>query len=137
MASNLACEGLLAAVRVLGLYIKGLSTGLREVVGPEKLISIKLPPKNRILGVFTRIHAASQIANFAIFSQIAEMSVHFFDLSKESGFGNLNLRRLPTTSDSRNVLVLAKQAHFIFTITIIMLTLPLSKLDGISVYRTD
>jgi hypothetical protein len=37
MASNLACEGLLAAVRVLGL-IKGLSTGLREVVGPEKLI---------------------------------------------------------------------------------------------------
>jgi hypothetical protein len=38
MASNLACEGLLAAVRVLGL-IKGLSTGLREVVGPEKLIS--------------------------------------------------------------------------------------------------
>jgi predicted Na+-dependent transporter len=102
------------------------------------LNQITVPPKlPSILGVFTRIHAASQIANFAIFSQIAEMSVHFFDLSKESGFGNLNLRRLPTTSDSRNVLVLAKQAHFIFTITIIMLTLPLSKLDGISVYRTD
>jgi hypothetical protein len=37
MASNLAFEGLLAAVRVLGL-IKRLSTGLREVVVPENLI---------------------------------------------------------------------------------------------------
>jgi hypothetical protein len=60
MASNLACEGLLAAVRVLGL-IKGLSTGLREVAGPEKLIWIKLPPKSRILGVFVRIHGTSAL----------------------------------------------------------------------------
>jgi len=37
MASNLTCEGLLAAVRVLGL-IKRLSTGPREVVVPENLI---------------------------------------------------------------------------------------------------
>jgi hypothetical protein len=37
MASNLAYDGLLAAVRVLGL-IKGLYTGLREVAGPEKPI---------------------------------------------------------------------------------------------------
>ena len=57
MASNLACEGLLAAVRVFGL-IKGLSTGLREVAGPEKLIWIKLqaPAKCRTLGVCVRIH---------------------------------------------------------------------------------
>jgi hypothetical protein len=37
MASNLAYDGLLAALRVLGL-IKRLSTGLREVVVPENLI---------------------------------------------------------------------------------------------------
>ena len=37
MASNLACEGVLAAVGVLRL-IKRLSTGPREVVVPENLI---------------------------------------------------------------------------------------------------
>jgi hypothetical protein len=37
MASNLACERLLAALRTLGL-IKRLSTGPREVVVPENLI---------------------------------------------------------------------------------------------------
>ena len=40
MASNLACEGLLAAVAAhrVSRPFKGLSTGLQEVVGPEKLI---------------------------------------------------------------------------------------------------
>jgi hypothetical protein len=47
MASNLACEGLLAAVRVLGL-IKGLSTGLREVVGPEKLIGLEFISNDKL-----------------------------------------------------------------------------------------
>jgi hypothetical protein len=37
MASNLTCEGLLATHRV-SRPVKGLSTGQREVVGPEKLI---------------------------------------------------------------------------------------------------
>jgi hypothetical protein len=48
MASVLVYEGLLAAHRV-SRPIKGLSTGLREVVGPEKLIWMKWPPKGRRL----------------------------------------------------------------------------------------